>query len=177
MPTPSTCVLFLLPTIFNLAPVEDQHPGLPRAFPSEDPLGSLQGETKMGRLPKNIEEKARKADELIKKFQGQNKSEPPAVPPAVNTPPAPATPEPPANPPVDNPPVPAQPVPATVTTAPPAPAQEPVTPSPAPCAECAKWQQKFSVLQGKYDAEVPRYASRVFYLENQIVDLNGQINA
>jgi hypothetical protein len=33
------------------------------------------------------------------------------------------------------------------------------------------------VLQGKYDAEVPRYAYRVQYLENQVADLNGQIIA
>ncbi|MCZ7404495.1 MAG: hypothetical protein O8C67_06140, partial [Candidatus Methanoperedens sp.] len=32
-------------------------------------------------------------------------------------------------------------------------------------------------MQGKYDAEVPRYAYRVQYLENQVQDLTGQIEA
>jgi len=128
-------------------------------------------------LPKNVQAQAERANELLKKIQaGQDPNL--AVPPAVNTPPAPATPEPPANPPVNPPAVtPAPPAtPAPVTPEPPATPPAPVTPAPPACSECAKWKQRYDVLQGKYDAEVPRYAYRVQYLENQIADLNGQIN-
>ena len=126
-------------------------------------------------LPKNVQAQKERAEELLKKFAGQN---PPAVPLAANTPPAaPASPELPADPPVLPSAVTPEPpaTPAPVTPEPPAqPSAPPATPS---CPECAKWQQRYDVLKGKYDAEVPRYAYRAQYLENQILDLNGQINA
>lgn len=130
------------------------------------------------RLPKRVEEQGKRAEELIKKIQaGQDPS---AVPPAVNTPPAPATPEPPVIPPVTPPTVtPASPATvAPVTPEPPAIPPAPVTPSPAPDDPNSEtWKSRYTVLQGKYDAEVPRYAYRVQYLENQIADLIGQIKA
>ena len=129
-------------------------------------------------LPKNVEEQGKRAEELIQKLQaGQDLS---AVPPAVITPSAPAPPEPPATHPVITPPVtPAPPAtPAPVTPEPPATPPAPViTPPAADDPNSETWKSRYTVLQGKYDAEVPRYAYRVQYLENQIADLDGQVNA
>lgn len=138
----------------------------------------------MGRsLPKNVQAQKDRAEELLKKLvAGQD---PLAVPPAVNTPPAPATPpEPPANPPVNPPAVTPEPpaTPAPVTPEPPAQPPAPLVTPPSPPApvddpNSETWKNRYEVLKGKYDAEVPRYAYRVQYLENQIADLQGQINA
>ena len=52
----------------------------------------------------------------------------------------------------------------------------PVTPpvaAPAPPVE--DWKHKYEVLQGKYNAEVPRYAYRVAFLENQVESLTKEI--
>jgi len=70
--------------------------------------------------------------------------------------------------------------PGTVIEPPPeAPAiPEPVAPipqSPAPCENCSKQEHKYSVLQGKYDKEVPRLTYRIAFLENQIDDLKRQV--
>ena len=130
------------------------------------------------RLPRNVQAQAEKATELLKKLNaGQDPNA--AVPPVANpTPPGvtpPVNPEPPAATPPANPPAtPAPGIPPGPTPVPPAPAM----PSPAPDDPNSEtWKSRFLVLQGKYDAEVPRYASRVQYLENQIMDLSWQIEA
>jgi len=128
----------------------------------------------MAKLPKNVQEQGKRADELLKKLTAQN---PPAAAPDPGiTPPAPpVTPPAPADPPA--PPVTPAPAPPAEPPAAPAPGTEPPPPPPpAACPECAKWAHKFSVLQGKYDAEVPRYTYRISFLENQIEDLKKQID-
>ena len=81
------------------------------------------------------------------------------------------------------------PVPGDTIVAPPAiiaPPIEPVPPapipSPAPVAQppvddpnSETWKQRFQTLQGKYNAEVPRYAYRVAFLENQVESLTKEI--
>jgi hypothetical protein len=136
----------------------------------------------MAKLPRAVEDQGRRADELLKQFGvSQNQplavappgiTDPLAAPPAISPTPAPVTPDP------------AEYVNANQDNLPPAPAlqapPEPVTPAPpipvpAACPECDKNKQRYSVLQGKYDAEVPRLTYRMQYLENQIADLNAQI--
>jgi len=135
----------------------------------------------MARLPRAVEEQGRRADELLKKF-GVSQNQPLAVTPLGITDPL-------AAPPIAPPPAPVTPDPAEYVNVnqddlPPAPALQvppepvtPVPPIPAPpaCPECEKNKQRYSVLQGKYDAEVPRQTYRIQYLENQIADLNAQI--
>lgn len=127
----------------------------------------------MARLPRAVEEQGKRADALLKQFGVEQNQPPAATPPGITDPlAAPQTPQTPAPddsnqyviPPDDNP------VPAVQ------PSPEPVTPNPpieAPqsCPECDKNKQRYSVLQGKYDAEVPRLTYRIQYLENQIADL------
>ncbi len=124
----------------------------------------------MARLPRAVEEQGKRAEELLKQLTAQN---PPAAAPDPGiTPPAPQ------DPPVT--PAPATPAPAAPPAEPPAapaPGPAPAAPPPPACPDCAKWEQKYKVLQGKYDAEVPRLIYRTSYLENQIADLKGQIEA
>jgi hypothetical protein len=131
----------------------------------------------MARLPRAVEEQGKRADELLKQF-GVTQNPPVAAPtptpgitdpnaaPQPNPQPAPDDPNQYVNP--DQPDSAVQPAP-----------QEPVTPqtpqpAPQPCAECEKNKQRYTTLQGKYDAEVPRLTYRIQYLENQIADLSAQ---
>ena len=119
-------------------------------------------------IPKKVAEQAKLADEMAKQLLGQD--QPQAVPPVGNT--QAAAPQDVNN--QQNAAPQAQVVePAVAPQAPqgettPAPPQAPQA---APCPECAKWEQRYRVLQGKYDAEVPRLTYRIAFLENQIEDL------
>ena len=127
-------------------------------------------------LPKEVKKQADKANDILKKIladQDQPPAEPQPTPP-VNTPPIVAPVEPTPPPPIE--PVTAPPVVATPAPAPPEPVVPPQT-TPPTCAECSKWEHKFSVLQGKYDKEVPRFTYRIAFLENQIDDLKRQLDA
>ncbi len=123
-------------------------------------------------LPNAVKRQLRKANELVDQLYKDGKyvgpqelpAEPPAgTPPANGEPPAePATP--PAAPQVAAPP--SQEGGGAATAEPPAPpAQQPAA-APPP----TDWEQKFKVLQGKYNAEVPRLAARLRELES---DLTG----
>lgn len=118
----------------------------------------------MSALPKNVRAQIERANKLAQEFQqslqtppsgdGQPPAEgqPPATPPTtdVNTPPAtPPAAEPPATPPASN-----------------------VTPIPEP-----DWKQKYNVLQGKYNAEVPRLQTTVRDQGEQLRNLQHQLTA
>lgn len=132
-------------------------------------------------VPESVQKQADRAEEIQKQIiPGQNLPAAPAAP--VNTPPVvpaatPAEPVP-ATPPG---PVPVtlpvatvvDPTPAPVTPTP----AEPIIPVPAKCENCSKLEHKYSVLQGKYDKEVPRLTYRIAFLENQIDEAKRQIDA
>lgn len=174
--------LFFCPKSLNPNPEKKTLARALPGIPGEHPQGLAERKIKMARLPRAVEDQGKRADELLKQFGVAQNQLPAATPPGITDPLAappivPATPAP-------------SPDPAEYVNAnhdddiPPAvpPSLEPVTPvpptpAPQPCAECEKNKQRYSVLQGKYDAEVPRLTYRIQYLENQIADLNGQIQS
>jgi hypothetical protein len=89
------------------------------------------------------------------------------------------------NPPVAAVPTPPTPVPGNIELTPPpamiAPLPAPAPPEPviplvaAPTPPVEDWKHKYDVLQGKYNAEVPRYAYRVAFLENQVESLTKEL--
>jgi hypothetical protein len=126
-------------------------------------------------LPNDIQKQVDAADAIQKQIQAAQDQPPAAPTPPVNTPPAtaivaPVTPTP--TPPIEL----VTPPPAVAVPAP-APPEPVVPPQPAPvaCADCSKWEHKYSVLQGKYDKEVPRLTYRIAFLENQIDDMKRQV--
>lgn len=98
-------------------------------------------------LPKTVEEQARLADELHQQAYGNPDQSAPEQP--VQEPP---------NQPeqVDEP---AQPV------------------QQQPAEDAAYWKNRFEVLEGKYRAEVPRYAEEVRQMRQQIQDLQSRLEA
>ena len=136
--------------------------------PSEHPYGGSKGEP-MG-MPDSVKKQASRADEILKKILA-DQDPPPAVPqPApANTPPVVAPGEPTPIPPIE-PVIPPAPAPTEPPVVPPQPA-------PAKCEDCSKAEHKYSVLQGKYDKEVPRLTYRIAFLENQIDDMKRQVDS
>ena len=127
-------------------------------------------------LPDAVVRQAKAASDIQAMIMGQN---PPAADPnnPGNTPPASAAPAPPVAPlpavlsPLRNhSPV---PIPAPVTAEPPVVIQ-PGVEIPGTCPNCEKQEQRYKVLQGKYDKEVPRLTYRVAYLENINQDLTKE---
>lgn len=51
--------------------------------------------------------------------------------------------------------------------------QEP-SPDPAPTQPEVNWEQKYNVLQGKFNAEVPRYAAEIRTLKDRITELENE---
>lgn len=116
----------------------------------------------MSALPKQVKamvEEANRIAEEIKKSQ----TPPPDQPAAGEAAAAPSNP----------PPAPAQPAAASE----PAPAPTPVAP-PAPAAPAPDgWEQKYRVLQGKYNAEVPRLQTQTRELMDKVRQLEQQLTA
>lgn len=105
-------------------------------------------------LPKHIRAQIELANKLIKDINS------PETPPGETPPPAVV---PPVTPPGETPP-----------PAPPSPPPPPPPPPPAPPPEDAA-EHKYKVLQGKYNAEVPRLQRRVQEQDDQIRDLKQQM--
>lgn len=136
-------------------------------------------------MPNQVDKLAQEADDLHKQLYPEQY--PDYVPPAPD-PNAPPVPDPTA-PPSDEPPTPpvldsaAPPAPADGTPTedePPAPAlpvgepAEPVPPIPPVPHAPDPFEDRYKVLKGKYDAEVPRMASEISILKTQIQHLQSQ---
>lgn len=107
-------------------------------------------------LPNAVQKQAKRAEQLIKENKDRN----------TGTPPAPAAA--PANQPASPSPTPAPAAPAAA--APPAPPTPEPSPSPA-----NEWEQRFKVLQGKYNAEVPALHSTVRELTDKVGKLQKDL--
>ena len=126
----------------------------------EDPQGLAKKGSNMA-LPQAVQAQLDRANQLWAQ-------EHPAQPPQPAAAPAPGTV--PGN--TDPTPLPA----AVAPVIEPAPVTPPVTPPvAAPTPPVEDWKLKYEVLQGKYNAEVPRYAYRVAFLENQVESLSKEI--
>lgn len=98
-------------------------------------------------IPNAVKKQAAKSEQLIKEHKERNTGTPPApAPAAANLTPAPPSPAP----------------------APPPIAAAPPTPPPEPPAPVNEWEQRYKVLQGKYNAEVPA-------LQNTVRELNTNV--
>ena len=124
-------------------------------------------------LPDAVTRQAKAAEDIQRKLiTGQN---PPAGPTAGNT--APAAPAFPIETIVVNPQLPNPPAltpPAVPATPPPTETPVVIPPGveiPQTCPNCEKQEQRYRVLQGKYNKEVPTLTYRVAYLENVNADL------
>lgn len=104
----------------------------------------------MSALPAAVQKQVDEANEMIDKLSQ------PAAPPAPETPPAAEG---------------GDPSPAA---APPAASEPPAAPPPA--EPPADWQHKYNVLQGKYNAEVPRLTRQVQEQEQTLRELHTQLN-
>lgn len=104
----------------------------------------------MSALPKAVQAQIAKANRLAEDLVA---SRVPAAPPTAPAPPAPAA--------------------AAEPAAPPAP------PAPAPAAPPAPvdWEHKFKVLQGKYNAEVPRLTRQIQEQEQRLRDMQTQLTS
>jgi hypothetical protein len=110
-------------------------------------------------LPRAVVEAAAKAEALQKKLIEQSQ---PPQPPA----PAPDTSQPAAPAPVEQTPAPA-----------PEPAKPVAKPEPESTGDAASWKQKFEVLTGKYNAEVPRFAAQLREASATIRQLQAEVEA
>jgi len=116
-------------------------------------------------LPQAVQAQLDRANQILAQEHPAQNPPPAAVP----TPPAPV----PGN--IEPTPPPAMIAPP-IEPAPVAPVAPPVTPPVAvPTPPLEDWKHKYDVLQGKYNAEVPRYAYRVAFLENQVESLSKEI--
>jgi hypothetical protein len=125
----------------------------------------------MSALPKNVRAQVERANQLAKEFHASMNPDP-------NAPPADPNAAPPADP---NAAPPAAPNKAVQPTNPSAPTPEPtpappnpsnVTPIPEP-----DWKQKYNVLQGKYNAEVPRLQNTVRDIGERLRNTEHQLTA
>lgn len=126
----------------------------------------------MSALPQAVQKQVKRANELAEKVLADRKAaEAPASTPTDGAPAAAAAPpvdgQPPALAPVA--PAAAAPPPAEPPAAP-APAAPPPTPTPA-----TDWEQRYRVLQGKYNAEVPRLTRQVQDVTTQMNNLQQQL--
>lgn len=103
-------------------------------------------------LPSAVKKQAEKAEQLIKENKDRN----------TGTPPTPI----PASPPASPSPTPAAPVAAAPPPAPPVAA-------PPPASD--EWKQKYEVLQGKYNAEVPKLHENVKQMQNTVQKLQKDL--
>ena len=101
-------------------------------------------------LPSAVKKQAEKAEQLIKENKDRNTGNPPA--PASANPPASPSPT----------PAPAAPVAAAPTPPPAAPASD-------------EWKQKYEVLQGKYNAEVPKLHDNVKQMQIAVQKLQKDL--
>jgi hypothetical protein len=121
----------------------------------------------MSALPKAVRKQIEQANQLAedyyKSLQGQ---QPPAGDPPAGDPPA-------GDPPAGDPP----PTPPAASGEPPAgdPPAPPANPPASPPQE--GWEQKYKVLQGKYNAEVPRLQTKVRDQDEAIRQLREQLTA
>ncbi len=106
-------------------------------------------------LPKHVRAQVERANQIVAEMNKPPAADPPGTPPA--TPPPAVVP------------------PATPSATPPAtPPTPPVTPPATPPAADAL-EQKYKVLQGKYNAEVPRLQKRVQEQDSELRDLKQQL--
>lgn len=119
-------------------------------------------------LPRSVQEQVDRANSLSTKIKdGQ-----PITAADLGSPGAPTNPSLPALAAVPAPPPPAAPPVAPAAAAPPVP---PVAPVAAPPPSTEDWQHKFQVLQGKYNAEVPRLHQANRDLQVQMQTQGGQL--
>lgn len=109
----------------------------------------------MSALPKAVRAQVEKSNALAKQYY--ESLQPQGETPPAGEPPAPASGEPPATPPVTS-------------------GEPPATP-PASQPPQEGWEQKYKVLQGKYNAEVPRLQKRVQDQETQLQSFQSQLTA
>lgn len=125
----------------------------------------------MSALPKNVRAQVERANQLAKEF-AESRNQPPVDPNATATPPV----DPNATPP-------AAPNKVVHPTNPPAPTPDPTPPPPGGDTsnvtqlQPEAWEQKYKVLQGKYNAEVPRLQNTVRDQGEQLRNLQQQLTA
>lgn len=117
-------------------------------------------------LPPAVAKQVAQADAIIEQLNAdpENPAAMPTEPQQVTPPPPPPKPD---DPPAD-PPAPADPPPADPPVDPPA--------DPPAGGRRTDWKQKYNVLKGKYDAEVPRLHADLREARTQITGLTEQLN-
>jgi hypothetical protein len=120
----------------------------------------------MSALPKAVQQQIKRAQEIADQVYGQNGNPPAGDPPA-------------GNPPVGDPPPPGSSVPGNPPGSPPADDAAPPTGTPPEGATppTEGWEQRYKVLQGKYNAEVPRLIRQFNEQSEMVRDMRMQLTA
>lgn len=113
----------------------------------------------MSALPRQVQKQIEAANQIAEEITKQRKAAEAPPPAEGETPPAPTA----EAPPVESPP--------------PTPPAAEAPPPPAPPASPDPYEQKYKVLQGKYNAEVPRLQNQLREAMNRIENLTAQVTA